>query len=155
MITHVQRLSICAERPVKIIEELHCESAEKLNLRFILTNALRLGARLYMQRLICFFRSVCKLTSQWICSQNQPICQPALLSTAICRLKSQCFCMCIVGILLRITLMSGLLLLVTGRALLMSPKRPNASSDGPVGLAGDSHHLPRRLGACGHTVGDS
>ena len=23
------------------------------------------------------------------------------------------------------------------------------------GLAGDSHHLPRRLGACGHTVGDS
>ena len=99
MITHVQRLSICAERPVKIIEELHCKSAEKLNLRFILTNALRLGAKLYMQRLICFFKSVCKPTSQWICSQYQPICQPALLSNAICRrLKSQCFCMCIVGI---------------------------------------------------------
>ena len=30
--------------------------------------------------------------------QNQPICQPALLSNAIRRrLKSQCFCMCIVG----------------------------------------------------------
>ena len=53
-----------------------------------------------MQRLICFFRSVCKLISQWICNQNQPICQPALLSKAIRRrLKSQCFCMCIVGFL--------------------------------------------------------
>ena len=51
-----------------------------------------------MQRLICFFRSACKLISQWICSQNQPICQPALLSNAIRRrLKSQCFCMFIVG----------------------------------------------------------
>ena len=51
-----------------------------------------------MQLLICFFRSVCKLIFQWICSQNQPICQPALLSKAIRRrLKSQCFCMCIVG----------------------------------------------------------
>ena len=58
----------------------------------------RQGARLYMQHLICFFRSVCKLISQWICSQNQPICQPALLSNAIRRrLKFQCFCMCIVG----------------------------------------------------------
>ena len=48
-----------------------------------------------MQRLICFFRSVCKLISQWICNQNQPISQPALLSKAIRhRLKSQCFCMC-------------------------------------------------------------
>ena len=55
----------------------------------------RQGARLYIQRLICFFRSVCKLISQWICNQNQPICQPALLSKAIRRrLKSQCFCMC-------------------------------------------------------------
>ena len=90
----------------------------------------RQGARLYMQRLICFFRSVCKLISQWICSQNQPICQPALLSNAIhCRLKSQCFCVCIVGFFLRITLMSGLLLLVTGRALLMSPKGRNASRE--------------------------
>ena len=54
----------------------------------------RQGARLYMQRLICFFRSVCKLISQWICNQNQPIRQPALLSKAIRRrLKSQCFCM--------------------------------------------------------------
>ena len=33
---------------------------------------------------------------------------------------------------LRITLMSGLLLLVTGRALLMSPKGRNASRDGLV-----------------------
>ena len=58
----------------------------------------RQGARLYMQRLICFFRSVCKLISQWICSQNQPICQPALLSNAICRrLKSQYLYMCLVG----------------------------------------------------------
>ena len=58
----------------------------------------RQGARLYIQHLICFFRSVCKLISQWICSQNQPICQPALLSNAIRRwLKSQCFCMCIAG----------------------------------------------------------
>ena len=48
------------------------------------------------------------------------------------RLKSQCFCMCIVGFFLRITLMSGLLLLVTGRALLMSPKGRNASRDGLV-----------------------
>ena len=55
----------------------------------------RQGARLQMQRLICFFRSVCKLIFQWICNQNQPICQPALLSKAIRRrLKSQCFCMC-------------------------------------------------------------
>ena len=54
----------------------------------------RQGARLK----ICFFRSVCKLISQWICSHNQPICQLALLSNAIRRrLKSQCFCMCIVG----------------------------------------------------------
>ena len=53
----------------------------------------RQGARLYIQRLICFFRSVCKLISQWICNQNQP----ALLSKAIRRrLKSQCFCMCVV-----------------------------------------------------------
>ena len=59
------------------------------------------GARLYMQRLICFFRSVCKLISQWIFSQNQPICQPALLSNAICRrLKSQYFYMCLVGFFL-------------------------------------------------------
>ena len=94
----------------------------------------RQGARLYMQRLICFFRSVCKLISQWICSQNQPICQPALLSNAIrCRLKSRCLCMCIVGFFfLRITLMSGLLLLATERALLMSPKGRNASRDGLV-----------------------
>ena len=50
-----------------------------------------------MQRLICFFRSVCKLIFQWICSQNQPDCQPcALLSHAVRRrLKSQCFCVCI------------------------------------------------------------
>ena len=48
-----------------------------------------------MQRLICFFRSVFKLISHWICNQNQPICQPALLSKAIRRrLKFQCFCMC-------------------------------------------------------------
>ena len=48
-----------------------------------------------MQRLICFFRSVFKLISYWICNQNQRICQPALLSKAIRRrLKSQCFCMC-------------------------------------------------------------
>ena len=87
------------------------------------TNSLRQGARLYMQRLICFFRSVCKLIPWWICSQNQPICQPALLSNAIRRrLKSQCFCMCIIGFFLSITLMSGLLLLVSGRALLMNPK---------------------------------
>ena len=33
---------------------------------------------------------------------------------------------------LRITLMSGLLLLVTGQALLMSPKGRNASRDGLV-----------------------
>ena len=67
----------------------------------------RQGARLYMQRLICFFRSVCKLISQWICSQNQQICQPALLSNAIRRrLKSQCFCTCIIGFFLRISLMS-------------------------------------------------
>ena len=84
----------------------------------------RQGARLYMQRLICFFRSVCKLISQWICSQNQPICEPTLLSNAIRRrLKSQCFCMCIVGFFFRITLMSGLLLLATGRALLDESKR--------------------------------
>ena len=56
------------------------------------------SARLYIQRLISFFRSVCKLISQWIRSQNQPICQPVLLSNAIRRrLKFQCFCMCIVG----------------------------------------------------------
>ena len=86
-----------------------------------------------LQRLICFFRSVCKLISQWICNQNQPICQPALLSKAIRRrLKSQCFCMCWNFFFLRITLMSGLLLLVTGRALLMSPKGRNASRDGLV-----------------------
>ena len=91
------------------------------------------SARLYMQRLICLFRSVCKLISQWICSQNQPICQPVLLSNAIRhRLKSQCFCMCIVRFFLRITLMSGLLLLVTGWALLMSPKGQNTSRDGLV-----------------------
>ena len=66
-----------------------------------------------MQRLICFFR----LVTQWICSQNQPICQPALLSNAIRRrLKSLCFCMRIVGFFLRTTLMNGLLLLVTGPA---------------------------------------
>ena len=54
----------------------------------------RQGARLQMERLICFFRSVCKLISQWICN-HQPICQPALLSKAtVRRLKSQCFCMC-------------------------------------------------------------
>ena len=58
----------------------------------------RQGARLYMQHLICFFRSVCKLISQWICNQNQLICQPGLLSNTIRRwLKSQCFCMCMVG----------------------------------------------------------
>ena len=93
----------------------------------------RQGARLYMQRLICFIRSACKLISQWICSQNQPICQPALLSNATRRrLKSQCFCMCIVGFFLRIALMSGLLLLATGRAMLMSPEERNASRDGLV-----------------------
>ena len=49
-------------------------------------------------------------------------------------LASQCFCMCIVGFFffLRITLMSGLLLLMTERALLMSPKGRNASRDGLV-----------------------
>ena len=36
------------------------------------------------------------------------------------------------SLFLRITLMSGLLLLVTGRALLMSPKGRNASRDGLV-----------------------
>ena len=62
----------------------------------------RQGARLYMQRLICFFRSVCKLISLLICSQNQPICQPALLSNAIRRrLKSQCFYLCLVGFLFK------------------------------------------------------
>ena len=64
---------------------------------------------------------------------EEPICQPALLSNAICRLlKSQCFYLCLVGFFLRITLMSGLLLLVTRRALLMSPKGRNASRDGLV-----------------------
>ena len=61
--------------------------------------------------------------------------QPALLSKAtVRRLKSQCFCMCWICFFffLRITLMSGLLLLVTGRALLMSPKGRNASRDGLV-----------------------
>ena len=68
--------------------------------------------------------------SQWICNQNQPICQPARLSNTIRRRwKSQCFCLCIV-VFLRITLMSGLLLLVTGRALLMSPKGRNDSRHG-------------------------
>ena len=84
---------------------------------------------------ISVYRSVCKLISQWICNHNQPICQPALLSKAIRRrLKSQCFCMCWICFFffLRITLMSGLLLLVTGRALLMSPKGRNASRDGLV-----------------------
>ena len=91
--------------------------------------AVKRAYAVYMQRLICFFRSACKLISQWICSQNQPIRQPALLSNAIRRrLKSQYFCGCIAR--LRITLMSGLLLLVTERALLMSPKGRNASRNG-------------------------
>ena len=88
-------------------------------------NALqRQGTRLYMQHLIYFFRSVCKLISQWICSQNQPICQPTLLSNAIChQLKSQCFCMCIVGFFcFKDNVNEWVILLATKQALLMSPK---------------------------------
>ena len=101
----LKKMQLCTCRTTETSTDnvLHCLKGglTKCNAITLVVSVMALqiqGARLYMQHLICFFRSVCKLISQWTCRQNQPICQLALLSNAIRhQLKSQCFCKCIVA----------------------------------------------------------